>query len=247
MVAVTNGVHVQTWDRVGGDGLWQAHQARKRELLALIKDRTGRDWDEGTLLLGWARRVTGYKRPLSAVAEAERFASIAKAQGREVRIVFAGKHHPADTEGADLLRQLRTLADGPLKDVLCVLPTYDLGVAEALVSGCDVWLNTPVVGFEACGTSGMKAALNGVLPCSTKDGWMDEIDTFGLGWTLDSVRVTQSFLEVLERDIAPLYYERDADGTPATWVRHMQASRAIVADRFSATRMLRDYIVTLYS
>jgi glucan phosphorylase len=114
------------------------------------------------------------------------------------------------------------------------------------VAGCDVWLNTPVVGFEASGTSGMKAALNGTVPCSTRDGWVAEVDLYGIGWALDSDRITGSILDVLEHDIIPMYYERGADSVPATWERHMRNSRQMVLDRFSGTRLLREYVQLLY-
>ena len=126
------------------------------------------------------------------------------------------------------------------------LPNYNLTLASLLASGTDVWLNTPVVGFEACGTSGMKAALNGVLPVTTKDGWIDEVELYGVGWILESDNITQTLLDVLERDIAPMYYAVDASGKPSQWIRHMRNARELVYNQFSATRMLRNYIETMY-
>ena len=251
MVAVTNGVHLPTWNRVGDDvsapgALWTAHQARKRELLEAIRARTGRAWDEGHLLLGWARRLVGYKRPLAILEDAKRFAALARAAGREVRIVFGGTPHPADTDGAAMLKSLRDLVDGELKDVAAYVPEYGLDEAMLLVSGCDVWVNTPVVGFEACGTSVMKAALNGVLPFTTRDGWVDEIDLFGVGWPIDTERVTVDALDVLEKQIVPLYYDKNASGVPEAWESDMRNARALIRERFSATRMLRAYLETLY-
>lgn len=251
MVAVTNGIHLPTWDRVREDdetpgALWAAHQARKRDLLETIRMRTGRAWDERHLLLGWARRLVGYKRPLAVLEDAKRFAALARASERPVRIVFSGIPHPSDADGATLLKTLRELIDGELKDVAAYLPDYGMDEAMQLVSGCDVWLNTPVVGFEACGTSGMKAALNGVLPFTTRDGWVDEIDLLGIGWPIDDARVSVDALDVLEKQVMPLYYDRNPSGIPEAWETNMRNARKLIRDRFSATRMLRTYVETLY-
>jgi len=250
MAPVTNGVHLPTWDRLREDGdapaVWEAHRARKRELLDAVRARAGRTWDEGHLLLGWARRLVSYKRPLAILEDAKRFAAIARNAERPVRIVFSGYPHPSDEEGAKMLRRLRELVDGELKDVAAYLPEYGMDEAMELVAGCDVWLNTPVVGFEACGTSGMKAALNGVLPFTTRDGWIDEVDLLGIGWFIDSNRVTDDALDLLEKQVAPLYYARNAAGIPEGWIENMKNARALVRDRFSATRMLREYLETLY-
>ncbi|MEY4723297.1 MAG: hypothetical protein RLZZ324_810 [Candidatus Parcubacteria bacterium] len=252
MAAVTNGVHVPTWDRVGADvsapgAFWRAHQARKGELLAHIAAATRRQWPLDTLLIGWARRIVRYKRPLAVLEDARRFAALARAADRPVRIVFAGNAHPGDEDGQALKKELIALCDGELKDVAAFLPTYDLGTAPVIVSGCDVWLNTPVVGFEACGTSGMKAALNGALPLSTRDGWVAEAELYGVGWPLKSDGVAADILDVLERDVLPMYYARGADGVPADWEAHMRNARDMVRNQFSATRMLKGYVETLYS
>lgn len=252
MAAVTNGVHLKTWDGLREDkedagAVWTAHQARKRELLKTVRERTGRDWKEDVLLLGWARRIVSYKRPMAVLEDVKRFAALARSADRPVRIIFAGHPHPSDEDGARILKELRALTDGELKDVAAYLPDYGMEDAMQLVSGCDVWLNTPVVGFEACGTSGIKAALNGVLPCTTRDGWAAEVDMLGIGWNLDSPRVTADLMDVLEKNIAPLYYARDAAGVPEEWEKNMRHARKMTQDRFCATRMLREYIETLYS
>jgi glucan phosphorylase len=252
MAAVTNGIHVPTWDRVKADvsahgAFWKIHQERKRELLGHIEAETGRKWDEDALLLGWARRIVRYKRPTALLEDAKRFAAMARNADRPVRVVFAGNPHPSDEEGTALQKELRALIDGELSDVACYLPRYDLATSPLLIGGCDVWLNTPVVGFEACGTSGMKAALNGGLPCSTRDGWVAEVELYRVGWALQSERVGADLLDVIERDIAPMYYSREDDGVPALWEEHMRNARAMALNQFSATRMLRGYIETLYS
>lgn len=252
MVAVTNGVHMPTWDMVELNSklrkgaVWKAHQGRKAELLDHIRENTGQEWGEDELLIGWARRIVKYKRPLAAIEDVKRFAAIARRSGRPVRFVYAGKPHPSDDVGQETLRTIRRLADKELKGLITYLPGYDISLAKLMISGCDVWLNTPVVGFEACGTSGMKAALNGVLPCSTRDGWVHEADLFRVGWLLDDSHVTENFLDILEHDIAPMYYDRDEGGVPVQWEEHMRNARDMATNQFSATKMLRKYIQLMY-
>ncbi len=251
MVAVTNGVHVPTWDMIGdadtaAGRFWMKHQERKAELLAYIKKVTGRDWPKDTLLAGWARRMVRYKRPMALLEDQGRFGGMARNLARPFRVVFAGYAHPGDGDGQGLLNEVRRLADGEFSDCVAYLPNYDMKLARLMTSGCDIWLNTPVVGFEACGTSGMKAALNGVMPCSTKDGWVDEADLTGRGWLIHSDRVTQDLLDRLEKDILPLYYDRDQKGFPAAWEEVMRRSREMIMDRFTATRMVREYAEMLY-
>jgi len=251
MVAVTNGVHVPTWDMVGeadavSGRFWNKHQERKAELLAHVKKVTGRDWPADTLLAGWARRMVRYKRPMALFEDPGRFGGMARNLARPFRVVIAGYAHPGDGDGQGLLNEVKRLADGEFADCVAYLPNYDMKLARLLTSGCDIWMNTPVVGFEACGTSGMKAALNGVMTCSTKDGWVDEVDLDGRGWLVHSDRVTQDLLDRLEKDILPLYYDRDQKGFPGGWEEAMRRSREMILDRFTATRMVREYVEMLY-
>ena len=251
MVGITNGIHVPTWDRIKSDSgkpgeLWTIHQARKRILLDFIQKQTGQEWSEDHLLIGWARRIVSYKRPMALFEEVKKFQEINKNSDRPVRVVVAGQSHPNDEEGTRMLKELIALSKGELKDVLVYLPNYNMEMAKLLVSGCDVWLNTPIVGFEASGTSGMKAALNGVLPVSTKDGWVDEIELSGKGWLVDSDHVTADLMEILEKHITPFYYKRDAKDIPLQWEQNMRNARQMILNDFSTTRMLREYIQMLY-
>lgn len=251
MTAITNGIHLPTWDRIKSEPaatgeLWQAHQSRKKELLDKIEAETGRRWPAETLLIGWARRFASYKRPLAILEDVSRFAALARNADRPFRIIFSGQPHPSDEDGKKLLSELRTLVDGELRDVAAYLPNYDLDASGALVSGCDVWLNTPVVGYEACGTSGMKAALNGGLPLSTCDGWVAEIEISEVGWLLNNECLAGDILGKIDNDIAPLYYDRDSAAIPIGWESKMKKSRRLIQDRFSATRMLHDYLEMLY-
>lgn len=247
MDVVTNGIHIPSWDKMQShDTIWENHQENKRKLLLRIKKVTGVTFGEDELLLGWARRMVAYKRPFALFEKLSRFSSITRQASRPVRVVVAGQAPPGDTNGAELLQKLESLISNDLKGTAVYLPNYDLDLAQLLVSGADVWLNTPVVGFEASGTSGMKAALNGVLPATTRDGWVSEVELFGIGWVLDSDRIHEHVLDVLEYDIVPMYYTRDGSGVPMQWVSHMRNARDLIQNQFSATRMLREYIEKMY-
>lgn len=253
MVGITNGIHVPMWDALAHKELtkpgtfWLAHRQRKRKFLDFLNERAGRQWSDDTLLLGWARRITRYKRPLAILEDAARFAALARNSERPMRLVIAGRPHPSDAHGAEMLQELRDATGGDLKDIAVYVPEYSLEEAQLMVAGCDVWMNTPILGFEASGTSGMKASLNGALPFSTPDGWVAEVELYGVGWPANSDRIASDLLDVLERDIAPLYYEKDERGVSAKWEQNMRNAREMILNRFSATRMLREYAELLYA
>jgi glycogen phosphorylase len=159
---------------------------------------------------------------------------------------MAGSAHESDTEGAQMLQELQQMIVHEFDGYVVYLPDYNIKIAQFMTAGSDIWLNTPVVGFEACGTSGMKAALNGVLPVSTNDGWVAEIDPYGIGWILDNDTVTDSLLKTLEESIIPLYYARQPSGIPQDWAENMMRARILVEEKYSATRMLREYIEQMY-
>lgn len=247
MIPITNGVNIKTWDNIlTKEKIWAKHQRNKRALLEFIRAVTGVRWDENTLLLGWARRIVGYKRPLALFDNLEQFKNLAVSSDRPVRVVISGLSHQNDAEGLAILEQIRKIVTADLKGVVVYLPGYRISSAKLLVSGCDVWLNTPVVGFEACGTSGMKAALNGVLPCSTADGWVAEAQLYGVGWMLQSENLSEDILSVLKQHIVPLYYERDSNGVSKQWIKMMQNARDMAINQFSATQMFRKYIEEFY-
>lgn len=247
MDVVTNGIHIPSWDAIdSADALWDEHQANKRKLLSYIEKVSGIHFGERDLLLGWARRIVPYKRPLVLFEDLKRFRNLATQIDRPIRVVMAGKAPPGDIKAAQLLGSLQRIVSEELKGLVVCLPNHNMELAQLLTSGCDVWLNTPVVGFEACGTSGMKAALNGVLPATTKDGWVSEVELFGIGWILNSDTIHESILDALEHQIVPMYFQNDANGRPADWIRHMKNARDLILSEFSATRMLRAYIETMY-
>ena len=248
MIPITNGIHIPTWNAIPEDSdLWKGHQSNKKELLQAIHLASGQVWKEDELLIGWARRFVSYKRPMALLDDLTRLLSIAKKEDRPVRIVYSGTLHPSDIEGTRGLEKLHGLVEKELRGVAVYLSGYNIELAKLLVAGCDVWLNTPIVGNEACGTSGMKAALNGSLPLSTKDGWMADIDFYGIGWALDDEKITESILDTLENEIIPLYYRRHENNEPFHWIQSMQNSRSLIQEKYSTTRMLSEYIEKLYS
>lgn len=271
MISVTNGIHVGTWDKIGEElhsdkgakmqsynnsgalnqlspetAIWNKHQENKRELLRFIKEKTGKDWDENHLLLAWARRIVPYKRPLALFQDKEKLLKLVTDSRRPVRIVLAGSAHESDSEGAGMLEEIRILLNSELGRYITYLPDYNISLGKLMTSGADVWLNTPVVGFEACGTSGMKASLNGVLPCTTKDGWVAEVELYKIGWTLDSDRITESLLEILEHNIIPEYYFKNTTGIPGAWLENMKNARELILNEFTTTRMLKEYFTQMY-
>jgi starch phosphorylase len=242
MMPITNGIHIPTWDMIGDNPIWEKHRENKRKLLQLIAERTGMVWSEDALLLGWGRRMVRYKRPLALVERLKQFGEMARNLEHPVRVVFAGISHPSDDDGKELLEELQYRLESDLKGVAVYLPHYNLELSKIMTAGTDVWINTPVVGFEACGTSGMKAALNGSLPLSTRDGWVDEIEMLGIGWGLADSDLTEQMLDVLQGQVLPLYYKKDSHGVSSDWVTMMKNARDLIKNQFSMTRALRQYL-----
>jgi glycogen phosphorylase len=239
MIPITNGIHIATWDKVKE---LKNHEACKQDLLNIIQKQTGVTWQPHELLLGWARRFVEYKRPLAILDNLDRFIKIAQNNERPVKLVFSGKPHISDENGKRILETLLNRIENSCKGSVVYLPDYTMELAQTLVAGCDVWLNTPVVGYEACGTSGMKAALNGVLPCSTPDGWIAEAEVTNAGWLLDSDHITEDIQNVLEQKIVPMYYEHQD-----IWQEWMKNARAMIVNEFTTTRMMNEYKEKMYS
>jgi starch phosphorylase len=264
------------WDGILGipnAELWAVRQSLKRFLFTFIRERARHRWTEehvgiprvvaaGTLLepdaltIGFARRFTGYKRPELVFHDSERLARILNATGRPVQIIFAGKSHPADDVGKHHLQQVYRHALEPMfGGRVAFVDDYDLHVAHFLTQGCDVWLNTPRKPLEASGTSGMKAALNGVPHLSIADGWWAEGSSTANGWVIEGQPAdgdadaadANALYRLLEEEIVPAFYDRGADHVPHRWMEFVKEAIRTVAPRFSARRMVKEYAVRMYA
>jgi starch phosphorylase len=218
--------------------------------------------DPDALTIGFARRFATYKRATLLLRNPERLEKILNNPSRPVQVIFAGKAHPRDDAGKEFIRQIVSLARWKeFRRRIVFLDEYDMGVSRYLVQGCDVWLNTPLRPMEASGTSGMKAAANGALNLSTLDGWWDEAwresDSRLIGWAIgrgesypnrdvqDQLEA-DALYELLERDIAPAFYERGADRVPRRWIERMKASLGTLCHNFNTHRMVREYTECYY-
>ncbi len=208
--------------------------------------------------IGFARRFTGYKRPELVFHDGDRLARILNAAGRPVQIIFAGKSHPADDIGKHHLQSVYRHALDPLfAGRVAFVDDYDLHVAHFLVQGCDVWLNNPRKPLEASGTSGMKAAVNGVPHLSIGDGWWAEGFNGANGWLIDGgvtgdnaeavdAADAAALYRLLEEDVVPAFYDRDAANVPHRWIATVKEAIRSVAPRFCARRMVKEYVSRMY-
>jgi starch phosphorylase len=252
IIAITNGVHPGTWQSPAvrdaardPDALWQAHLVHKRELIAEIERASGARYPESALLIGFARRAATYKRADLILHDEERLATLLA--GDRARLVFAGKSHPDDRAGKAMIAKL-VKAQHDHEGRIVFLEDYDMGLARTMTRGCDVWLNNPVRPLEASGTSGMKAAMNGVLNLSILDGWWPEGCEHGVtGWAIgeglpgDDQHDLDALHRTLERDVLPTWAD------PPRWRRMMQSSIAMAVEKFSTDRMVREYYERLYA
>ena len=269
-----------SWERVlqtPDDELWRVLDQARARLVALVRERvrtralaTGNTsseaaWadellDPGALTIGFARRFATYKRANLLLAQSERLQALLLDADRPVQFVFAGKAHPADEAGKAMIQQIVNFArDLGVRHRFVFLDDYDIAVARTLYQGADVWLNTPRRPHEACGTSGMKAALNGTLNCSILDGWWDERFDGENGWAIPSAEeVTDeanrdrieadALFDLLERQVVPLFFDRPRGpgSTPRGWLRRVKHNLASLGPAVVASRMVRDYVTELY-
>lgn len=251
-VNVTNGVSLPLWqepawhepEKKTNRELWQVHRAAKRRLETVAWRRTGYHYDSERLVVGWARRITAYKQLDGVFSDIEHLKAVLSRATHPVQIIVAGKAHPGDTAAKKMLQEVIHLFQTELSGSAMFIPDYDLALAQYMIQGCDVWLNTPEPGREACGTSGMKALSNGVLACTTEDGWVAETDWQDTGWIIDARHVGTSWVDLLENEILPLFNNREED-VPVQWVERMRRSVKL-AEHFSAERMLLEYEEKLY-
>jgi starch phosphorylase len=268
----------KTWEKVKDipdQELWEAHMQRKEKLLNLVKDstvnrlrRSGYSYEKindivskinpNALTIGFARRFATYKRATLIFRDLERITQILNNQERPVQIIFAGKAHPADKEGQDLIKYIHEVSMMPqFKGKIFLLENYNIAMSRYLVSGVDVWLNNPRRPMEASGTSGQKASVNGVINFSVLDGWWAEGYNQYNGWTIgtnaefDSYEAqdnadSESLYRTLESKIVPMYYNKDKDGMSSKWIETMKNSIISTGGKYSTARMLVDYTNNLY-
>lgn len=213
--------------------------------------------DPNALTLGFARRFATYKRPNLLLHDPERLTRLLTNQDRPVQLIIAGKAHPEDEDGKRLVQEWVEFTRQPrVRGRAVFLEDYDMALAQELVQGVDVWLNTPRRPWEACGTSGMKVLANGGLNLSVLDGWWAEAYSAEVGWALGDgrehtepewdTREAEALYQLLEDEIVPAFYTRDAQGVPRGWVTRIRASMSRLAPRFSSNRMVREYVERLY-
>ena len=231
----------------------------RRELVDMVRDRLGSTLlDPDVLTIGFARRFATYKRSTLLLEQLDRLRALLLDADRPVQFVFAGKAHPADEPGKAMIREIdRLTRDADVGHRFVFIPDYDIGIARTMYHGCDVWLNTPRRPMEACGTSGMKAALNGGLNCSIRDGWWDEMSDGSNGFDIASFdddtdldrrdrREANAAFEVIENEIVPLFYARSDDGLPHGWIDKITTNWSTLGWRAIAGRMVRDYVTQYY-
>lgn len=250
--------------------LWQARQQCRRQLLTLARrnlerafversdsprllEKILRGLDEDTLLVGFARRFAPYKRAHLLFHDLERLAALVDHPGRPVRFLFAGKAHPRDTQGQEYLKRVFEVSRDPrFAGRLFLLENYEMDLGRALTGGVDVWLNTPIRKLEASGTSGMKAAASGALNLSILDGWWKEASDGKHGWALVSTRVYReqnlqdeldatALYRLLEEEVGPLFFARDAQGVPRGWLERVRHGLAVLPPVYSTDRMVAEY------
>ncbi|MGW4998423.1 alpha-glucan family phosphorylase [Streptomyces hydrogenans] len=286
ITSITNGVHAPTWTapeagRLGADAsdreLWELRRTLRTRLVADVRDRLRASWrqrgaaaaelgwtdtvlDPEVLTIGFARRVPSYKRLTLMLRDKDRLRALLLHPERPVQLVVAGKAHPADDGGKRLVQELVRFADDPrVRHRIVFLPDYGMEMARGLYPGCDVWLNNPLRPLEACGTSGMKAALNGCLNLSVLDGWWDEWYEPEFGWaipTADGAAAADeerrddleaaALYELIERRVAPRFYDRGTDGVPVAWTAMVRRTLADLGPKVLADRMVREYVERLY-
>ena len=269
----------QGWEgiaKVPAGAIWQTRGVLRARLVDEVRRRVRESWllrgataaelgwtetifDPDVLTVGFARRVPSYKRLTLMLRDPARLRQLLLDPDRPVQFVIAGKAHPADDGGKELVQQIVRFADGEdVRHRIAFLPDYDIGMARYLYGGCDVWLNNPLRPLEACGTSGMKSALNGGLNLSIRDGWWDEMYDGENGWAIptadgvtdpdrrDDLEAT-AFYELVEKQVRTRFYDVDSDGVPQRWVDMVRHTLESLGPKVLASRMVRDYVHHLYA
>ncbi|HYO40208.1 MAG TPA: alpha-glucan family phosphorylase [Nocardioidaceae bacterium] len=263
-------------DKVPGKEIWDTKRVLRQRLVDDARARLRSSWqqrgaataevkwidsalDADVLTIGFARRVPSYKRLTLMLRDPERLKRLLLHPERPVQLVIAGKSHPADEGGKKLIQEMVRFADDPaVRHRIVFLPNYDIAMAQPLYPGCDVWLNNPLRPYEACGTSGMKAALNGGLNLSILDGWWDEWYDGNNGWSIPSADgvedpdqrddlEAEALYDLIENEVAPRFYDEDEEGTPVRWLEMVRHTLKSLGPKVLADRMVRDYVTDLYA
>jgi starch phosphorylase len=261
-------------DSTSDEELWEFRAQARQSLVDYVRRRitrqvqhraasparirqVGHILDPNALTLGFARRFAPYKRPTLLLHDFRRFERLISDPERPVQLIVAGKAHPQDERGKAMVKQMAQFSrNAPLSMRVVFLEDYEISLAQELAAGIDVWINTPRRPKEACGTSGMKMLVNGGLNLSTLDGWWDEAYDDSVGWAIgngvegdgvahDAMEASHLY-EILEQQVVPEFYDRDADGIPRHWVRRVRASMSKLTSQFSSTRMMREYVEQKY-
>jgi phosphorylase/glycogen(starch) synthase len=275
----TNQIKKETWQKifeVPDSTIWKIRNHQRQVLLDVIKERlkeTGvkrlenpkmivemsEKLNKHTLTIGFARRFATYKRAHLLFSDLDRLSKIVNNSAMPVQFLFAGKAHPHDKAGQDLIKMIAEMSKRPeFIGKIIFLPNYEIKLAKAMVQGVDIWLNTPTRPLEASGTSGEKAVMNGVLHLSVLDGWWAEGYKEGAGWALPEENTydnaeyqdqldAETLYSLIENEITPLFYFRDQDGLPSGWIKYIKNSIAYVASNFTMCRQLTDYEDRYYS
>jgi glycogen phosphorylase len=262
--------------RVADSSIWKTRRVLRERLVEEVRRRLKESWlqrgaseaelgwtehvfDADVLTIGFARRVPSYKRLTLMLRDQDRLRALLLDADRPVQLVIAGKAHPADDGGKQLVQEIVRFSDGrDVRHRIVFLPDYDIGMARYLYGGCDVWLNNPLRPLEACGTSGMKSALNGGLNLSIRDGWWDEMYDGENGWAIptadgvvdpdrrDDLEAT-AFYELVEKQVRTRFYDRDDSGVPQRWIDMVRHTLQTTGPKVLASRMVRDYVHQLYT
>jgi len=248
LIPVTNGVYKERWqdqkwqetklDDLPDEKFSQIHQDNKSAAFKFL----GLNLDPNYLTVVWSRRLAQYKRPLLIFSDLERLNRLVNDSSKPVQIIISGVAHRKDKEGQEIVAKINEIVAKPeFSKRIVYLPHYGLTLTKNLINCADLWLNNPEMGKEACGTSGMKAGLNGALEFTVPDGWAAEVDWTNIGWSLPDENAAENIYKILETEIVPCFYDLKPD-----WIARMRKTIALVENHYTTKRMMEDYLRQLY-
>ncbi len=249
LIPITNGINknrwlAKEWNSEQGKSETEIKNILRGKLINFVNKQSGENFLPDILTMVWARRFAKYKRPDLLFSEPERLLKILNDNNKPFQIILSGKAHPKDEFGQKTLRMIQEfIQNNNLKSKIVYLPNYNSEISHLLTAGADIWLNTPERGMEACGTSGMKAGINGTLQFSVSDGWVDEVDWDGVGWILPDANMeitAKALFDTLENQIIPDFYNK------TNWQDKIKKTKEIVAKNYTTNRMFDDYLSKLY-